>query len=74
MHVSSLKTTADTGPTGMGINSFAFDDPTSPSLSPDPDDDSEESNSLPLPLTKEMAQSVLPHSQGFTELTSRARL
>ncbi|KAL8293460.1 hypothetical protein RQP46_000161 [Phenoliferia psychrophenolica] len=55
VHVSSLKTTADTGPTGMGINSFSFDEAASPTLSPDPDDD-EETNSLPLPLTKEMAQ------------------
>ncbi|KAM0750251.1 hypothetical protein T439DRAFT_356891 [Meredithblackwellia eburnea MCA 4105] len=57
LHVSSLKTSPDTAPAGIGMNSFAFDDPATPSMSPNPDFDSdEESPGLPLPLTKEMTQ------------------
>ncbi|KAK4705054.1 exocyst complex component 4, partial [Phenoliferia sp. Uapishka_3] len=56
VHVSNLKTSPDSLPGGMGVNSFAFDDPSSPSMDSVDYDSSDESSGLPLPLTKEMAQ------------------
>lgn len=48
-----LKTSPEAAPSGMGVNSFAFED-TSPSLGQGEFDD-EDQEALPLPLTPEMA-------------------